>query len=151
DLPTSGAINRAVFEYQAERNAKQKLARKEAEQVAMANPGKENAMETAAAEPPAKAEEVPLPRQLFLSEARARIDAALDAEIGFVERLVWFWSNHFCVNQDKTVMAGGYEREAIRPHVLGRFRDMLLAAEGHPAMLIYLDNAQSIGPNSVAG
>jgi uncharacterized protein (DUF1800 family) len=150
DLPTSGAINRAVFEYQAERNAKQKLARKQAEQVAMASPGKENTMETAA-EAPAKPEEVPLPRQLFLNEARARTDAALNAEIGFVERLVWFWSNHFCVNQDKTVMAGGYEREAIRPHVLGRFSDMLLAAEGHPAMLIYLDNAQSIGPNSVAG
>ena len=94
---------------------------------------------------------MPLPRQLFLDEAKARIDAALDAEIGFVERLVWFWSNHFCVNADKTVMAGGYEREAIRPHVLGRFGDMLLAAEGHPAMLLYLDNAQSIGPNSVAG
>src|SRR5215472_6340174 len=150
DLPASGAVNRAVFEFQAERNAKQKLARKEAEQLAMANPGKENTPE-AATEQSAKAEEVPLPRQLFLNEARARIDAALDAEIGFVERLVWFWSNHFCVNQDKTVMAGGYEREAIRPHVLGRFSDMLLAAEGHPAMLFYLDNAQSIGPNSVAG
>jgi uncharacterized protein (DUF1800 family) len=64
---------------------------------------------------------------------------------------VWFWSNHFCVNADATVMAGGYEREAIRPHVLVRFADMLLAAEGHPAMLLYLNNAQSIGPNSVAG
>ena len=48
-------------------------------------------------------------------------------------------------------MAGAYEREAIRPHVLGRFVDMLLAAEGHPAMLFYLDNARSMGPNSVAG
>ena len=94
---------------------------------------------------------MPLPRQLFRNEARARIDAAIDAEIGFVERLVWFWSNHFCVNADTTVMAGGYEREAIRPHVLGRFSDMLLAVEGHPAMLLYLNNAQSIGPNSVAG
>jgi uncharacterized protein (DUF1800 family) len=150
DLPTSGAANRAVFEYNAARNAKQKLARKEAEQVAMANPGKENTME-AAAEVAAKPDEVPLPRQLFLKEARARIDAALNAEIGLVERLVWFWSNHFCVNQDKTVMAGAYEREAIRPYVLGRFSDMLLAVESHPAMLIYLDNAQSIGPNSVAG
>jgi uncharacterized protein (DUF1800 family) len=100
---------------------------------------------------PAKPEAVPLPRQLFRNEARARIDAALNAEIGLVERLVWFWSNHFCVNQEKTVMAGAYEREAIRPHVLGRFVDMLLAAEGHPAMLLYLDNAQSIGPNSIAG
>jgi uncharacterized protein (DUF1800 family) len=48
-------------------------------------------------------------------------------------------------------MAGAYEREAIRPHVLGRFADMLLAAESHPAMLFYLDNAASIGPDSVAG
>ena len=134
DLPTSGAANRAVFEYNAERNANQKRPRPDA------------AMEASA-----KSEAVPLPRQLFRNEARARIDAALNAEIGFVERLVWFWSNHFCVNQEKTVMAGAYEREAIRPHVLGRFADMLLAAEGHPAMLLYLDNAQSIGPDSVAG
>src|ERR1700757_3100000 len=150
DLLTSGAANRAVFEYNAERNAKQKLARKAAEQLAMASPGKENTME-AAGEVAAKPDEVPLPRQLFLKEARARIDAALNAEIGFVERLVWFWSNHFCVSQDKTVMAGAYEREAIRPHVLGRFSDMLLAVESHPAMLFYLDNAGSIGPNSFAG
>jgi uncharacterized protein (DUF1800 family) len=138
DLPTSGAANRAVFEYNAERNAEKKRVRQDSVQAA-----------TDAAS--AKPEAVPLPRQLFRNEARARIDAALGAEIGFVERLVWFWSNHFCVNQEKTVMAGAYEREAIRPHVLGRFVDMLLAAEGHPAMLLYLDNAQSIGPNSIAG
>ncbi len=55
--------------------------------------------------------------------------------------------------QDPVSMAGAYEREAIRPlHVLGRFGDMLQAAEGHPAMLFYLDNWNSIGaPNSVAG
>jgi uncharacterized protein (DUF1800 family) len=138
DLPTSGAANRAVFEYNAERNANQKRTKRDAAQATM---------ETTPAQP----EAVPLPRQLFRNEARARIDAALNAEIGLVERLVWFWSNHFCVNQEKTVMAGAYEREAIRPHVLGRFVDMLLAAEGHPAMLLYLDNAQSIGPNSIAG
>ena len=138
DLLTSGAANRAVFEYNAERNAEKKRPRQDSSQAAMEAP-------------PAQPEAVPLPRQLFRKEARARIDAALDAEIGFVERLVWFWSNHFCVNQEKTVMAGAYEREAIRPHVLGRFADMLLAAEGHPAMLLYLDNAQSIGPDSVAG
>src|SRR5580700_2479141 len=138
DLPSSGAANRAVFEYNAERNAENKRTRRDATQATM---------ETA----PAKPEAVPLPRQLFRNEARARIDAAFNAEIGLVERLVWFWSNHFCVNQEKTVMVGAYEREAIRPHVLGRFVDMLLAAEGHPAMLLYLDNAQSIGPNSIAG
>jgi uncharacterized protein (DUF1800 family) len=76
----------------------------------------------------------------------------MNAEIGFAERLVWFWSNHFCVSADVVNnMAGGYEREAIRAHVLGRFGDMLLAAESHPAMLIYLDNFRSIGPMSVAG
>jgi len=138
DLPTSGAANRAVFEYNAERNANQKRTRRDTAQATM---------EAAPNQP----EAMPLPRQLFRNEARARIDAALNAEIGLVERLVWFWSNHFCVNQEKTVMAGAYEREAIRPHVLGRFVDMLLAAEGHPAMLLYLDNAQSIGPNSIAG
>jgi uncharacterized protein (DUF1800 family) len=138
ELPTSGATNRAVFEYRAERNASQKRARRDSSQAEM----------VAA---PAQPEAMPLPRQLFRNEAQARIDAAVNAEIGFAERLVWFWSNHFCVNQEKTVMAGAYEREAIRPHVLGRFADMLLAVESHPAMLMYLDNAQSIGPNSIAG
>jgi len=136
DLPTSGAANRAVFEYNAERNANQKRTRPAQTQMEAA---------------PAQPEAMPLPRQLFRNEARARIDAALNAEIGFVERLVWFWSNHFCVNQEKTVMAGAYEREAIRPHVLGRFADLLLAVEGHPAMLFYLDNLASMGANSVAG
>jgi uncharacterized protein (DUF1800 family) len=71
-----------------------------------------------------------------------------------LERLVMFWSNHFSVSANKgpvAAIAGAYEREAIRPHVQGRFVDMLLAVERHPAMLIYLDNAQSIGPNSRAG
>jgi uncharacterized protein (DUF1800 family) len=65
-----------------------------------------------------------------------------------------FWSNHFCVSVTKGPvrgLAGSFEREAIRPHVLGRFADMLRAVERHPAMLIYLDNAQSVGPNSKAG
>ncbi|MGZ5894763.1 MAG: DUF1800 domain-containing protein [Xanthobacteraceae bacterium] len=92
------------------------------------------------------------PRTLYLKEAKVRLDAALGAEIGFVERLVWFWSNHFCVAGDKIgALAGPYEREAIRPFVLGKFSDMLNAAESHPAMLFYLDNAFSTGPNSLNG
>jgi uncharacterized protein (DUF1800 family) len=70
------------------------------------------------------------------------------------ERLVWFWSNHFCISADKgptRPLCGAYEREAIRPHVLGKFSDMLVAVESHPAMLLYLDNARSIGPSSIAG
>jgi uncharacterized protein (DUF1800 family) len=175
DLPSSGAENRAVFEANAEQRAKQKLEqkRKEAAQ-AMASAGAENAMEQMAqdqkpdAQPDApkpdaqtdtaaapankaQAKPVPLPRQIFFNEARARYRTAINGEIGLVERLVWFWSNHFCVSFDSSVMAGAYEREAIRPHVLGRFADMLLAAESHPAMLLYLDNAGSTGPMSVAG
>ena len=157
DLPSAAAANRAVFEYNAERtaNAKREQRRRDAAtQVAMQSAGGETSMEAkpdAAPPTPAQPEPVPLPRQLFRNEAKARFDAAINAEIGLVERLVWFWSNHFCVNANATVMAGGYEREAIRPHVLGRFSDMLLAVEGHPAMLLYLNNEQSIGPDSVAG
>lgn len=93
-------------------------------------------------------------QQAYRDEAKARLDAAFDADIGFAERLAWFWSNHFCVsvaNGGVRPIAGAYEREAIRPHVLGRFADMLIAVETHPAMLIYLDNARSIGPGSPAG
>jgi uncharacterized protein (DUF1800 family) len=155
DLQSSGGENRAVFEYQAARNAQARLARegRQAPQAGMENPGASNAMADKPAAPanPMPANTLPPPRQVFLDEAKAHFRAAFNSNIGFVERLVWFWSNHFCVNFDSTAMAGAYEREAIRPHVLGRFADMLLAAEGHPAMLLYLDNAASIGPMSVAG
>ena len=101
---------------------------------------------------PKKPQEPNVQQRIFRNEARAHFVAANTAELGFVERLVWFWSNHFCVSADVVpYMAGGYEREAIRPNVLGRFADMLEAAESHPAMLIYLDNFRSVGPKSVAG
>jgi uncharacterized protein (DUF1800 family) len=102
---------------------------------------------------PPMGDAVPDPgRQFYLDEAKIRIEAALDAEIGMTERLVWFWSNHFCISADKIQsMSGAYEREAIRPLVLGQFADLLLAVEGHPAMLFYLDNWVSMGPNSTAG
>ena len=101
-----------------------------------------------------------------LSEARERIRAIQTREMAvalgerlssprpFVERLVAFWSNHLCVSlATKPVvapLAGAYEREVVRSHVLGRFEDMVLASARHPAMLLYLDNAQSIGPGSAA-
>ncbi|MCP3476343.1 DUF1800 family protein [Bradyrhizobium sp. CCGUVB1N3] len=99
------------------------------------------------------ADAVPDPgRPIYLEEAKVRTEAALAAEIGFAERLVWFWSNHFCISANKIQsMSGAYEREAVRPHVLGRFNDLLQAAEGHPAMLFYLDNLGSMGANSIAG
>ncbi|TPL73304.1 DUF1800 family protein [Mesorhizobium sp. B2-3-13] len=97
----------------------------------------------------------PVEVTLFRAEAQARFDMAMQAGAGFVERLVYFWSNHFCVSVAKAnivrASAGAFEREAIRPFVLGRFADMLVAVERHPAMLFYLDNQQSIGPDSRAG
>src|SRR5262245_4883109 len=86
------------------------------------------------------------------AESRAVLTERVITERPFVERLVAFWSNHFCVSMGAKVLvaplAGSYEREAIRPHVLGRFEDMVLASAKHPAMLVYLDNFQSIGPAS---
>ena len=97
----------------------------------------------------------PAPQRLYRAEAEARLQVALEADGGFVERLVWFWSNHFAVSaakaQQTRATVGAFEREAIRPHVLGRFSDMLLAVEQHPTMLFYFDNQLSIGPNSPAG
>jgi uncharacterized protein (DUF1800 family) len=92
---------------------------------------------------------------IYRNEALARIRKAQELDIGFAERLVLFWSNHFCVSVAKgqivRATAGALEREAIRTHVFGKFSDMLLAVEKHPAMLVYLDNRQSVGPNSRAG
>jgi uncharacterized protein (DUF1800 family) len=92
-------------------------------------------------------------RALYRSEVEMRVLAALSTPAPFVERLVHFWSNHFAISANKpqvTVLAGAFEREVIRPHVLGRFEDMLIAVERHPAMLIFLDQPRSTGPNSAA-
>jgi uncharacterized protein (DUF1800 family) len=93
-------------------------------------------------------------RDDYLVMSSARLSSALTSPSPFAERLVHFWANHFAVSADKLPvigLAGLLEFEAIRPHVLGRFSDMLLAVEQHPATLVYLDQAQSIGPDSQAG
>jgi uncharacterized protein (DUF1800 family) len=94
-------------------------------------------------------------QKTFRAEALARLQRAVMSDCGFTERLVVFWSNHFCISANKgglaRMWAGSFEREAIRPHVLGRFADMLKAVEQHPAMLFFLDNQQSLGPDSRAG
>lgn len=88
-------------------------------------------------------------------ELRARVEKHLAVEIGFVERLVLFWSNHFSmsINKDGVIRAtyGQLERDVIRKHVLGRFVSMHLGVLQHPAMLRYLDNEYSIGPRSKRG
>jgi uncharacterized protein (DUF1800 family) len=87
----------------------------------------------------------------YLEQAAARTRAALASSASFRERLVHFWSNHFAVSIDKQIClgtAGGLENEAIRPRITGRFADLLLAVEMHPAMITYLDNQRSVGPHS---
>jgi uncharacterized protein (DUF1800 family) len=168
-LPSSAEAARALSEYRARTTAEQKLqkrAKKTADNAAgSANlfdcakpsapcvaPDASNAANAANAPMPADDKALPLPQQLLQKEAKARFDAAMAANVGFAERLVWFWSNHFCVSEAKVPpLSGPFEREAIRPHALGRFVDLLQAVESHPAMLRYLDNIQSMGANSIAG
>lgn len=88
-------------------------------------------------------------RPLVAQAATARLSRALQSPAQLEEALTEFWFNHFNVFAGKNavgVLVADYEQRAIRPHVLGRFRDMLGATARHPAMLIYLDNAQSVAP-----
>ena len=91
---------------------------------------------------------------IFRADAAQAVSIALATDTPFRERLVWFWANHFTVSRRAggvAPLAGAFVAEAIRPHVTGRFVDMLMAVMRHPAMLIYLNNAGSIGPDSRAG
>jgi uncharacterized protein (DUF1800 family) len=93
-------------------------------------------------------------RALYRAQGLASVAHAVTTETPFRERLVWFWSNHFTVSIRRGQclgLAGAFVREAIRPHLTGRFQDMLLAVMRHPAMLLYLDNAGSVGPDSPGG
>lgn len=120
------------------------------------NPGTAQPAEASALDPfrAARRDTAQDMRAAYASAVAARTEAALTTPAPFVERLVHFWANHFAVSTDKLPLvglAGPFEFEAIRPHILGRFADMLLAVERHPAMLLYLDQAVSIGPNSAFG
>ena len=131
-----------------------------ARQAAKAMPAAAPATSASPSPSPAKRPEQMAMRQDFVADARAlyrkavqaRTQSALETQAPLVERLVHFWSNHFCVSADNpqtSIFVGAFERDAIRPHVLGRFEDMLLAVERHPAMLFYLNQIQSIGPDSL--
>jgi len=100
--------------------------------------------------PPAGQRVVP---PLFKAQSRAELENALTTSAPFRERLVWFWTNHFTVSVrgGTAAVLGAFVEEAIRPHVTAPFETMLMAVMHHPAMLIYLNNAQSVGPDSPAG
>lgn len=86
--------------------------------------------------------------------ARRLIARGLDSPDGLRERLAWFWSDHFTTGirrRTDVELVGSLHEHAVRPHLAGRFADLLRAALLHPAMLLYLDQNASIGPNSRAG
>ena len=92
-------------------------------------------------------------RETLVADARSRLLTAVSSTRPFAERLQWFWANHFTVSLAKGAtrsLVGAFERDAIRPHIAGRFEDLLWASTTHPAMLRYLDNQQSAGPHSRA-
>lgn len=90
-------------------------------------------------------------REIMNGDLESRLDTAVGSRRPFAERLVLFWANHFSVSIEKGSvrgLAGALEREAIRPHIAGKFEAMLRAAAVHPAMLRYLDNNASTGPHA---
>lgn len=92
-------------------------------------------------------------KQLLEANLRSSLGTAARSARPWTERLVMFWANHFTVSEASGKLhglAGAFEREAIRPHLGGRFKDMLRATTLHPAMLRYLDNQRSVGPQSLA-
>ncbi len=160
--PTAQALQLLFADQQEKRIARETAAAMATPAMANANATPMDAKSVNAKSVDAKSMEAkpqpqapPVEQKLFRAEAMAHFSAQLRAGAGFVERLVAFWSNHFAVSVAKgqfiRVTAGPFEREAIRPHVLGKFADLLIAAESHPAMIFYLDNQRSIGPQSKAG
>ena len=90
-------------------------------------------------------------KQMKWTGLQNQIARGIDATSGFGERLVQFWTNHFTIRTDATLLqplALAYVDEAIRANLNGRFADMLYAADTHPMMLIYLDQNSSVGPGS---
>jgi uncharacterized protein (DUF1800 family) len=97
---------------------------------------------------------IPTAAGMVSHEMQQRIERALETRTPLIERLALHWFNHFTVSASTGfvgMFAGAYDREAIRPHLLGRFEAMLSATALHPAMLFYLDNRSSVGPNSRVG
>ncbi len=95
-----------------------------------------------------------LARARLARNLAAEIARMVDAPVGFRERLVHFWADHFTVqarNGGMRHLVTPYIEEAIRANITGRFAEMLQAVTLHPMMLIYLQQIQSVGPNSVIG
>ncbi|MFW8644963.1 DUF1800 family protein [Rhizobium beringeri] len=94
-------------------------------------------------------------QQQFQHDLNLRLMQAVLSPYGFYERLATFWTDHFSTSANKSLpmrlIVPLYEAEAIRPFISGRFGDLLRNATAHPAMLIYLDQADLLGPDSAGG
>ena len=96
-------------------------------------------------------EQLQTPQRIIAELSMAKIDRAIYSERQLDEQMADFWFNHFNVfagkGQDRWLLTS-YERDAIRPHAMGKFRDLLEATAKSPAMLFYLDNWQSVDPQA---
>ena len=161
ELPsTASALQQLFIDQQQKRMERARAAMESPAGLAAQAPATApDVMKGDAGPPPTAAPSKPsgpnVEQRLFRDEAMARFKKQFSARVGVVERLIAFWSNHFAVSVAKgqfiRVSAGPFEREAIRPNVLGKFADLLIAVESHPAMIFYLDNQRSIGPGASAG
>jgi uncharacterized protein (DUF1800 family) len=143
-LPNKASLAQAWMEYQSDKREAKATGKPDKQDETMADAN--------AAKPMDAVKAGKVIRPVLVQAANARVNVALDSNAGFAERLVHFWSNHFAISVNKqqvTLFAGNYEFDAIRPHIMGRFSDLLRSASHHPAMLLYLDQAQSVGPGSM--
>ncbi len=167
DQPAGGPVSSAqrLNDFREYRQDKREAKVEKAADVRAATPGLTPPSPMTPADPAAAAQakrrDLPDPvkdvgrmlRQDIGQDFAARMTLATTTEAGFRERWALFWANHFTVSATKAItgtVVGPFEEEAIRPNVFGRFEDLLGAAETHPAMLTYLDQIQSIGPDSQA-
>lgn len=147
--------SREAVAYTADRLRRVRQARQETRQENAMTPEQMAAMDAGdRSNVPSMVQEINREGRSGLREDMARkVNAALASETPFMERMVHFWSNHFSVSTTRPPMiniAGPMEFDAIRPNITGNFASLLKPAALHPAMLVYLDQYQSIGPNSVA-
>jgi len=92
--------------------------------------------------------------ETYLGDISARLKQGFETSTPVIERFVRFWSNHFAISAENKLVAplvGAFEREVVRKNLNGSFHDLLLAAESHPAMVVYMNNERSTGPNSLVG
>lgn len=155
-LASHGAVAEDILEYRAAVLTAAMQAKAQAQQNAPTAAGSAPATTQPAVDPKkaARVEMRQFARAQYVEQVGVRVRSAVMTDTPFIERLVHFWANHFAVSVEKTestAFAGLMEFEAIRPNVLGRFEDMLVAVEQHPAMLLFLDQARSIGPDSPFG